>query len=164
MPVFTDIQSIQMRLTQCPSLTTRSAAFAQDALNVDKRVMAFVLDALDPQGSAVIRSRLAMRRTLPPNVSHMGDITSAGGWTGLTGQELWILSSIFPFLLSPIFDDPRSLVSPDYCFPSCFARSVQEVHRRSLSFVSNLIMCDKRLHGRVLESSSSPKLPPPFLQ
>lgn len=88
----------------------------QDALNVDKKVMGFVLEALAPKGSAVVRSRFAMRRMLPPNISPMGDITSAGGWKSLTGQELWLVSSIFPFLLSPIFDDSRSLVSNSFSF------------------------------------------------
>lgn len=56
------------------------------------------------------RARLATRRLLPPNVSPLTDITRPGGWTSLTGQELWILSSVFPFLTAPIFEDAASLV------------------------------------------------------
>ncbi|CAN0293919.1 unnamed protein product [Ectocarpus sp. 6 AP-2014] len=49
------------------------------ALNAGKKIMTFVLDALDSAGSEIVRGRFAWRRMLPPNVSPMADITSAGG-------------------------------------------------------------------------------------
>ncbi|CAB1118504.1 unnamed protein product [Ectocarpus sp. CCAP 1310/34] len=74
-------------------------------------IMGFVMDALDPAGSDIVRARFAWRRMLPRNVSPIADITSAGGWSALTGQQLWIVSSIFPFLLAPMFSSPDNLVS-----------------------------------------------------
>ncbi|CBJ33751.1 hypothetical protein Esi_0588_0013 [Ectocarpus siliculosus] len=81
----------------------------QSALNAGKKIMTFVLDALDSAGSEIVRGRFAWRRMLPPNVSPMADITSAGGWAALTGQQLWLVSSIFPFLVAPIFSHPNLL-------------------------------------------------------
>lgn len=68
-------------------------------------------EALEPAGIEIVRGRFAWRRMLPPNASPMPDITDAGGWAALTGQQLWLVSSIFPFLLSPVFASPDSLVS-----------------------------------------------------
>ncbi|CAM9285430.1 unnamed protein product [Ectocarpus sp. 13 AM-2016] len=81
----------------------------QSALNSGKKIMGFVMEALDPAGSEIVRARLAWRRMLPPNVSPIADITSAGGWSALTGQQLWLVSSIFPFLLAPIFSSSDNL-------------------------------------------------------
>lgn len=83
----------------------------QSALNAGKRIMSFVLDALDAAGTEVVRGRFGWRRMLPPTTSPMSDITSAGGWAVLTGQQLWLVSSIFPFILAPVFSTPDSLVS-----------------------------------------------------
>ncbi|CAN0333982.1 unnamed protein product, partial [Scytosiphon promiscuus] len=60
-------------------------------------------------GTAVVRARFALRRMQPPNISPLGDFTTAGGFTALTGQELWLVSSVLPFLVAPIFDGPSSL-------------------------------------------------------
>ncbi|CAM9353790.1 unnamed protein product [Hapterophycus canaliculatus] len=81
----------------------------QSALNVVKKVMKFVLDALEGAGTAVLRARFSLRRMQPPNISPLGDFTTPGGFAALTGQELWIVSSVFPFLVAPIFDGPTSL-------------------------------------------------------
>ena len=98
----------------------------QDGINCDNKTMSCVLDALMPAGKDIVRARLAMRRLLPPNASPISDITKAGGWASLTGQELWLVSSVFPFLVAPIFEDSTSLVSwflpsnpkllPVFCF------------------------------------------------
>ncbi|CAB1109608.1 unnamed protein product [Ectocarpus sp. CCAP 1310/34] len=64
----------------------------QSALNSGKKIMGFVMDALDPAGSEIVP-----------------DITSAGGRSALTGQQLWLVSSIVPFLLAPIFSSPDNL-------------------------------------------------------
>lgn len=93
----------------------------QSALNASKKIMGFVLEALDPAGTEIVRARFAWRRMLPPNVSPMADITSAGGWAALTGQQLWLVSSIFPFLLAPIFSQPNRLVSTEtWCARDAF--------------------------------------------
>ncbi|CBJ31050.1 hypothetical protein Esi_0230_0025 [Ectocarpus siliculosus] len=81
----------------------------QSALNAGKKIMTFVLDALDSAVSEIVRGRFAWRRMLPQNVLPMADITSAGGWAALTGQQLWLVSSIFPFLVAPIFSHPNLL-------------------------------------------------------
>lgn len=70
-----------------------------------------MLASLKDKGTAVVRARFASRRMQPPNISPLGDFTTAGGFTALTGQELWLVSSVFPFLVAPIFDGPSSLVS-----------------------------------------------------
>lgn len=97
-----------------PSASARNALlflFRQDALNADKQIMSWLLEALTGDGAAVVRTRFATRAMLPPNASPLGDITSPGGWSALTGQELWMVSSVFPFLMAPIFADAESLVS-----------------------------------------------------
>ena len=91
----------------------------QSALNADKRIMSFVLEALEPAGTEIVRCRFAWRRMLPPTTSPMSDITSPGGWAALTGQQLWLVSSIFPFVLSPVFSSPDSLVSAGLHVGSC---------------------------------------------
>lgn len=73
--------------------------------------MGFVLEALEPAGNDIVRCRFAWRRMLPPDISPFSDITSTGGWMSLTGQQLWLVSSVFPFLLAPVFASPDSLVS-----------------------------------------------------
>ncbi|CAN0366457.1 unnamed protein product, partial [Pylaiella littoralis] len=83
----------------------------QDSLHVDKKGRSCVLEGLLDAGATVVRVRLAMRRVLPPNISPMGDITNQAGWSALTGQELWVLSSIFPFVVAPIFTDHLTLVA-----------------------------------------------------
>lgn len=35
----------------------------------------------------------------------MGDINNPCGWSTLTGQELWVPSSVFPFVVAPICTD-----------------------------------------------------------
>lgn len=82
----------------------------QDSINCDNKIMTFVLDALTPAGKDIVRARLAKRRLLPPTASPISDITKAGGWASLTGQELWLVSSVFPFVVDPIFEDGASLV------------------------------------------------------
>ncbi|CAB1105078.1 unnamed protein product [Ectocarpus sp. CCAP 1310/34] len=62
----------------------------QSALNSGKKIMGFVMDALDPAGSEIVRAR-------------------AGGGSALTSQQLWLVPSIFPFLLAPIFSSPDNL-------------------------------------------------------
>ncbi|CAM9467122.1 unnamed protein product [Ectocarpus sp. 4 AP-2014] len=84
-------------------------ALHQSALNAGKKIMTFVLDALDSSGSEIVRGRFTWRRMLPPNVSPMDDITNTSGWVALTGQRLWLVSSIFPFLVAPIFSHPNIL-------------------------------------------------------
>ncbi|CAB1113329.1 unnamed protein product [Ectocarpus sp. CCAP 1310/34] len=64
----------------------------QSALNSDKKIVGFLMDARDPAGSEIVRARFAWRRMLPPNVSPIADITH-----------------IFPFLLAPIFSSPDNL-------------------------------------------------------
>ncbi|CAB1115091.1 unnamed protein product [Ectocarpus sp. CCAP 1310/34] len=99
---------------QSDARITSQAACAltgESALNSGKKIMGFVMDALDPTGTEVVRARFAWRRMLPPNVSPIADITSAGGRSALTGQQLWLVASIFPFLLAPIFSSPDNLVS-----------------------------------------------------
>lgn len=86
------------------------APLGQDSLNADKKVMTWVLDALQKDGTAVVRARFVKRRLLPPNISPLGDLTKSGAWAALTGQELWVVSSVFPIVMAPIFADARSLV------------------------------------------------------
>lgn len=86
--------------------------------NKSKRMIRFLLSACDADGLKVVAGRLALRRVLPPNVSPFGDITTDGGWSGLTGNQIWILSSILGLLFGPIFADVNSMVSA-YCCPAC---------------------------------------------
>ncbi|CAN0213940.1 unnamed protein product, partial [Ectocarpus sp. 4 AP-2014] len=73
------------------------------------RMINYVLSACNADGLAVVSARLSLRQLLPPNVSPFGDITTAGGWAGLTGMQKWILSSIFGLLFAPIFADVNSM-------------------------------------------------------
>lgn len=68
------------------------------------------MDACEKKGLQVLAGRLAARGFLPPTASPLGDITCDGGWSALTGQQLWVLSSILPFLFQPIFSDPSAMV------------------------------------------------------
>lgn len=70
----------------------------------------FLLDALEAAGVEVVAARLALRPLLPPNVSPFGDVTTDGGWTGLTGNQIWILSSVLSLIFAPIFADTKSMV------------------------------------------------------
>lgn len=88
---------------------------SQNSLNVNKKVVGFCLDALTDDGKGIVRARFAKRAFLPPNASPMGDICNPGGFTALTGQELWTLSSIFHILFAPVFADADSLVSRVGC-------------------------------------------------
>lgn len=78
--------------------------------NKSKRMIRFVLSACDVGGLAVVSARVSLRQLLPPNISPMGDITTDAGWAGLTGNQIWILSSILPLLFAPIFADVNSMV------------------------------------------------------
>ncbi|CAN0258856.1 unnamed protein product [Scytosiphon promiscuus] len=80
-----------------------------DALNKCKRMIRFLLSACDDNGLAVVSARLSLRQLLPPNASPLGDITSDGGWGGLTGNQIWIISSILPLLFAPVFADVTSM-------------------------------------------------------
>lgn len=71
----------------------------------------YLLSACDVDGLKVVAARLSLRQLLPPNVSPFGDITTDGGWAGLTGNQIWILSSILGLLFAPIFANPNSMVS-----------------------------------------------------
>ncbi|CAN0509634.1 unnamed protein product, partial [Ectocarpus sp. 12 AP-2014] len=80
-----------------------------DIQNKCGRVINSVLSACNADGLAVVSGRLSLRQLLPPNVSPFGDITTAGGWAGLTGMQKWILSSIFGLSFAPIFADVNSM-------------------------------------------------------
>ncbi|CAN0573983.1 unnamed protein product, partial [Laminaria digitata] len=77
----------------------------QDAINKVKNIFRFLKDALNKTGLALLAGRIALCPMLPPNVSPIRDITSEGGWAALTGQEMWMLSSIAGFIFQPIFAD-----------------------------------------------------------
>lgn len=94
-----------------PAAPTPILLNLQSALIADERAMGFVMEALEAAGTEIVRGRFAWRRMLPPNTSPLPDITQPGGWAALTGQQLWLVSSIFPFLLAPVFASPDSLVS-----------------------------------------------------
>lgn len=74
----------------------------------------FLLSACNDDGLAVIAGRVALRQVLPPNVSSLGDITTDGGWAGLTANQIWIVSSVLPLLFSPILADVTSMVCIDF--------------------------------------------------
>ncbi|CAM9488749.1 unnamed protein product, partial [Pylaiella littoralis] len=79
--------------------------------NKAKNAIRWVLDLLKALGLQVLAGRLAMRELLPPDSSPMGDITSPGDWSSLTGNEMWRLAAVFPFMMAPILSDPANLVS-----------------------------------------------------
>ncbi|CAN0025173.1 unnamed protein product [Ectocarpus sp. 12 AP-2014] len=68
-----------------------------------------VLSACNADRLAVVSGRLSLRQLLPPNVSPFADITTAGGWAGLTGMQKWILSSIFGVVFASILADVNSM-------------------------------------------------------
>ena len=72
--------------------------------------MRFLLDALEPAGLEVVAGRLALRQLLPPTISSIGDVTSEGGWAGVTANEIWTLASILGLLFAPILADGRTMV------------------------------------------------------
>ncbi|CAN0557555.1 unnamed protein product [Ectocarpus sp. 12 AP-2014] len=80
-----------------------------DSLNKCGRMINSVLSACNADGLAVVSGRLSLRQLLPPNVSPFADITTAGGWAGLTGMQKWILSSIFGLVFASIFADVNSM-------------------------------------------------------
>lgn len=73
--------------------------------------MRFLLDVCNETGLEIVAARLTLRQLFPPNESSVGDITSEGGWVGLTANQLWILSSVLSLLFAPIFADVDSMVS-----------------------------------------------------
>ncbi|CAN0157912.1 unnamed protein product [Ectocarpus sp. 13 AM-2016] len=81
----------------------------QDALNKSKRQVRFLLDVLDPAGLELVAARLALRQLLPPNASPIGESTTDGGWSGITANQIWTLSSILGLLFAPIFADGRTM-------------------------------------------------------
>ena len=74
----------------------------------------YLLSACDGSGLAIVAGRLALRQVLPPNVSPFGDITTDGGWSGLTANQIWVLSSILGLLFAPIFVNATSMVSGSF--------------------------------------------------
>ena len=82
--------------------------------NKSKRVGRFLLDACNPGGLEVVAARVALPQLLPPNATSLGDITSDGGWAGLTGNQIWTLSSVLGLLFATIFADVSSMVSASF--------------------------------------------------
>eukprot|EP00752_Nemacystus_decipiens_P016129 g14422.t1 len=93
--------------------TTRGVALPDVASPLEKltfdRQRQLPFDILHQDALAIVAGRLAVRQLLPPNVSPFGDITTDGGWSGLTGNQIWLLSSILGLLFAPIFANPTSL-------------------------------------------------------
>ncbi|CAN0448588.1 unnamed protein product, partial [Pylaiella littoralis] len=83
----------------------------QDSLNKAKRMIRFLLNALNTDGSALVSGRLKLRSIIPPNAEPLGDVTTDGGFSALTGNQIWVLSSILPLLFRPIFANHMSMVS-----------------------------------------------------
>lgn len=79
--------------------------------NKAKRMIRFLLNALNTDGSALVSGRLQLRSIIPPNAEPLGDITTDGGFSALTGNQIWVLSSILPLLFRPIFANHTSMVS-----------------------------------------------------
>ena len=71
----------------------------------------YLLSACDGSEVAVVARRLSLRQLLPPKVSPFGDTTTDGGWAGLTGNQVWVPSSILGLLFAPIFANAASMVS-----------------------------------------------------
>ncbi|CAN0243536.1 unnamed protein product, partial [Pylaiella littoralis] len=58
----------------------------QDSLNKAKRMIRFLLNALNTDGSALVSGRLKLRSIIPPNAEPLGDVTTDGGFSALTGN------------------------------------------------------------------------------
>lgn len=78
--------------------------------NKNKRQIRFLLDALDANGLKLVAGRVALRQLSPPNTSPLGDVTTDGGWSGLTANQIWTLSSVLGLVFAPIFADARTMV------------------------------------------------------
>ncbi len=82
--------------------------------NKSKRVGRYLLDACNPAGLEVVAARVGLPQLLPPNATSLGDITCDGGWAGLTGNQIWTLSSVLGLLFATIFADVNSMVSASF--------------------------------------------------
>lgn len=78
--------------------------------NKVRRQVGHILKSLSPAGEALVSGRLQMPSIIPPNSEPLGDISTDAGWTALTGNQTWVVSSIAGLLFGPIFSSPQSMV------------------------------------------------------
>ncbi|CAM9163489.1 unnamed protein product [Ectocarpus sp. 12 AP-2014] len=81
----------------------------QDALASIRNLDHTHYHVLDPAGLELVAARLALRQLLPPNASPIGEVTTDGGWSGITANQIWTLSSTLGLLFAPIFADGRTM-------------------------------------------------------